>query len=124
MSKANVVHLDQFRPAKLRCRAGDIVMVITRDGNRGKLGTVARALRPDEIALFPTSKVHWRVEALGSEFSVSDDAGTRHWMADHFVAADGELMPLRDQPGQDQMLRIAGKPKKARAPKRQTEGTN
>lgn len=124
MSKANVVQLDQYRPAKLRCRVGDIVMVITQDINRGKLGTVARALLPDEIARFPQSTLHWRVEALGSKFSVTDPSGTEFWTADHFVANDGELMPLRNQPGQDEMLRITGKPKKTRAPKRQKEGAN
>jgi hypothetical protein len=57
--------------------------------------------------------LHWRVEALGSKFSVTDPSETVHWMADHFVANDADLMPLRDQPGQDEILRITGKPKKA-----------
>lgn len=98
---------------KLRCRVGDIVVVIGRNDNLGRFGTVVRRLRVDETAMFlPKSMLHWYVEALGSQFSVTDPTETTRWHSDHVLANDAELMPLRDRPGQDEMLRITGKPKK------------
>ena len=106
--------------AKLRCRVGDIVVMIGRNDNLGRFGTVARGLRADETARFlPREVLHWYVEALGSHFSVTDPDNTRIWLADHVLANDADLMPLRDQPGQDEILRITGKPKK---PVRRTKG--
>lgn len=102
--------------AKLRCRVGDIVVVIARNGNRGKFGTVERATDQTERAMFPRDNLHWYVTALGSKFSVCNADESIKWEAGHFLACDSELLPLRDQPGQDEILRITGKPKKPARP--------
>lgn len=96
--------------SKLRCRIGDIVVVLTGD-NYGKLGTVERRLFQQEAAMFPRDVLHWKVGSLGAPFRVTDADITRHWASDHVLANDAELRPLRDDPGKDEMLRITGKPK-------------
>lgn len=96
-------------PQKLRCQEGDIVAFVNTSGlrNYGKLGRVARRLSPQEEALYPSDVLHWRVEALGCRFEVTDDEKT--WFAGHALAADWELCPLRVELGAEELLRILGK---------------
>jgi len=91
--------------AKLRCRAGDTVLILT-GLDKGKLGVVKRAANAGEIQDFPA--VHWYVRSLGSKFHTWT-VTRRKSRAMAFVCPDGDLMPPRDRGGQDEMLRIAGK---------------
>jgi hypothetical protein len=105
--------------AKLRCRVGDTVMIILKDSNYGKIGVITRrnTLQERVSCNGGVDGDHiWRVQSLGGPYHVTNEV--RRWVSPEVCARDCELRPLRDEPGEDEMLRIAGKPKRVRKSKR------
>lgn len=99
---------------KTRCKPGDIAIVLTK-ANLGKLVTVIRPYVAGEkvggTVWIPRPGVMWVVEALGSPIKgVNEDGITFHTES---AFGDSQLRPLRDQRGEDQMLRLTGKPQGA-----------
>src|SRR4051812_20339034 len=92
--------------AKLRCRVGDLVMVKVGD-DAGLWGLIEDKASPEELSRFPD--VHWYVRSLGSKFIVEDEQGVQRRDC-QMLAADDELIPMRNRRGTDEMLVIAGRP--------------
>jgi hypothetical protein len=89
----------------LNCKQGDLAVIVRSSaGNEGKVVRCLRLVRQQrfECRLTGFSEVadSWETDTMmfGSD-------GRR----DCFVA-DRNLRPIRDNPGEDEMLRIAGKP--------------
>lgn len=101
------------QPGPLRCRVGDTVIIIATNHNHGKIGVITRRISDEERLSCGGDPDHiWLVRSLGGLYRVTN--GKRHWKAPEVCSRDRELMPLRDQPGKDEMLRLAGKPKRVR----------
>lgn len=76
------------------------------------------------VKTHPTHAQHLgRIVEL-TRLSRSDTAGTPGWetipqlrstYGREIICGEGALLPIRDQPGEDEMLRIAGKPGKVDA---------
>ena len=86
----------------MRCKVGDIAVMV--GGYPRAIGTLVQIEGPDPRAV----GFSWLVEFLSSVWVPQDGAvcppGTRGWCRDSI------LRPLRDNPGQDEMLRIVGLP--------------
>jgi hypothetical protein len=91
--------------SKLRCRVGDIALVIPAP-NAGKVVRVVSRLTDD-----PDGR-EWFVESLGGKLRNADDA-RRRAMAGN--CHDNALVPLRGGKGEDEVLRIVGKPEDVHA---------
>lgn len=101
---------------KTRCKPGDIAVFI----NQRNLGKLVAVIRPYEIGTVVTDckwsnesrpGPMWVVESIGGPIQVLD--GDSDAMVPYTIAAtsDSCLRPLREGPGQDEMLRLTGKPK-------------
>lgn len=88
----------------MNCKPGDLAVVVR--GSVG-LGAVVRCIRI--LGKFaPSERIS--IPGLGSFCSV---AGGQVWEIEHSqfaVASDDCLRPIRDNDGEDEMLRIVGKP--------------
>jgi hypothetical protein len=89
---------------KLNCQKGDLA-VITRSeaGNRDKIVTCVKAIGPIRVLHMDdnfTVEFIWEVDR---DLPRVDGKMTR-------LIADSCLRPIRGQPGEDEMLRITGRP--------------
>lgn len=95
---------------RLRCRAGDIAFGSSASKtNPSRLVRVVRLYRPGELIegreVITSGEPSWLVESLGAPFVYPDGH-----LSPYIVGADRILTPVRDEPGEDEMLRIAGHP--------------
>lgn len=96
----------------MRCKIGDVVMVVKSpwSENIGKIGTVTgQAVAPsagDWLCEFP-SKLTGRLVEDPTKASTSKMVNFK----------DDHLQPIRDNDGEDEMLRLVGKPNEERASK-------
>lgn len=86
------------------CKQGDLARVIRSEaGNRDKIVQCVRAVGPMKV-LWPddrfTDEFMWEIDR---ELPRMDGRTTK-------MIPDSCLQPIRDQPGEDEMLRIAGLP--------------
>lgn len=80
----------------MNCEPGDLAIVVaTADGDTGSIGSVVEVIRLGDTGA--ESKPGW----------VTSPA-----MDGHCRFYDSSLRPLRDNDGEDEILRIAGKPAK------------
>ena len=84
----------------MNCKPGDLAIVVKADGYSQFLGRILVVVEPCQW-----EKNHWRTEPVLTD-PVDDVSLVWH---------DSELRPIRDQPGEDEMIRIAGKPGKVDA---------
>lgn len=96
----------------LNCKPGDLAIVVrANDGVSGIIGSVVRVTVPHVI----NGKPAWRLETpLSCVMRMGGRACGVRVKAGEFVQIDGVpdawLKPLRDSDGEDEMLRIAGRP--------------
>lgn len=102
---------------KPRCKPGDIAVIINQR-NLGKLVTVIELYVPetrvDGNKWYSEGRPGpmWVVESLGGLFrSMTEDSQTSELKHTSVAISDSCLRPLRKGPGQDEMLRLTGKPK-------------
>lgn len=81
----------------LRCKPGDLAVIVLGGRNFGKLVTVIR----------PDCPNWWSVTSIGSPLFGSYFDGGPRTTAMSGVIPDIGLRPLRDQDGTDEVLRIA-----------------
>ena len=79
----------------MNCKPGDLAIVVPIGGFSYHAGKVVSVVMLDDF--WPN---HWQTDPI------LFDADNGYWL----VWDDRELHPIRDQPGEDEMLRIAGKP--------------
>jgi hypothetical protein len=83
----------------MKCKVGDVVQIMRADNDPGCAGRVVRvvALRiaMGELAWQVDPPVYWR-DKHGTAFEVMWD--------------DRDLRPLRDSDGEDEVLRLVGRP--------------
>ena len=90
---------------RLNCKPGDLAVVVrSYCKNEGRILTCVRLAAADELA----SRGHfdWMLEPVwvtDSELRCSDGGTTRFY-------PDGRLRPLRDSEGEDEVLRMVGRP--------------
>jgi hypothetical protein len=94
----------------MNCKQGDMARIIRSEaGNRDKIVQCVRAVGPKNV-LWPddrfTVEFMWEIDR---ELPRMDGRMTK-------MLPDSVLRPIRDQPGQDEMLRIAGLPMGIEAP--------
>jgi len=95
----------------LNCQQGDMARIIRSEaGNRDKIVQCVRAIGPKKV-LWPddrfTDEYLWEIDR---DLPRMDGRTTR-------MIPDSCLRPIRDQPGEDEMLRIAGRPREVEAPR-------
>lgn len=95
---------------KLNCSQGDLA-IITRSeaGNRDKIVTCVKAVGPMRVLHMDdnfTVEFIWEVDR---DLARVDGKMTR-------LIADSCLRPIRDQPGEDEVLRRVGRPSEIDAP--------
>lgn len=95
----------------LNCKQDDIARIIRSEaGNRDKIVTCVRAVGPMRV-LWPddrwTDEYMWEIDR---ELPRMDGRTTK-------ILPDSCLRPIRDEPGEDQMLRIAGRPREIESPR-------
>jgi hypothetical protein len=99
---------------KTRCKPGDIAFLINNLTDAGKIVNVIRLYTPEERVSGVLWNKHpgamWIVESFGSLLSSDDHQGRKH-LNKLVVVRDSDLLPIRNQRGQDEMLRLTGKPK-------------
>lgn len=91
----------------MRCKVGDLAMVVKSIGGRN-LGKIVRCVRWDGQKWFSNpdgSRVLDHSWFMGESLTAWDGTQVA-------VVADENLKPIRDEDGEDEMLRIAGKPKR------------
>ena len=87
----------------MNCKQGDLAIIVrSLAGNEGK---IVRCLRPATKGYYTFHGPRWRIDRI-----LPDDFGGTIQSV-----ADCALRPIRDQPGTDEMVRIAGLPR-ARQP--------
>lgn len=89
------------------CRPGDLA-VIVRCHHPENLGAIVLVLRAVELAQAP-SEPAWLVRAAGRKLLACGLSG-RVEPTDEAKSPDAYLKPLRDQPGEDEVLRKVGLP--------------
>lgn len=111
----------------LRCKPGDLAVIVASCPLYGALVSVLHAapfmdfMLPDghnHVGVAPGS---WVVESLGKPFDAPcgrDGVTTRRRETRFGVCEDHQLRPLRDADGEDEVLRIAGKPQPINAAKK------
>lgn len=82
----------------MNCREGDLA-VIVRARFADNIGKIVRVLR----LVSERDAVPWPGMPRGVLWAVTDGRETK-------ISPDSWLRPIRDQPGEDEMLRIAGAP--------------
>jgi hypothetical protein len=109
----------------MNCKPGDLALV-TRGANAGAIVEVLH-LAPGKPTRFPdvtgrgmlgrptSNKPCWVVRATGSPLLWVSAKGTRRYFHERPLL-DAILRPLRDNDGEDEMLRIAGKPQPNQVP--------
>lgn len=87
----------------MRCKPGDLAVIVrSDDGNEGRILEVVRASdRRDD------GEFWWICKAMQPIIGMNRRIAAGELM----FAADCALRPLRDADGEDEMLRIAGKPR-------------
>lgn len=94
----------------MRCKVGDLAMILRSTlGNEGRVVEVAKFLGD----LTPTTKPRLMRNCWGVRGHVISSPLNDEWVAYHGIDGffeDDALRPIRDQPGEDEMLRITGKP--------------
>lgn len=101
----------------LNCREGDIARIVNCTiGNTNRLVRVVRPASPSDLevggVLLGVDHA-WVVEALQP---LHTWLGPMAGAGSLGLICDDRLRPIRDQPGEDEMLRIAGMPKPVKAP--------
>lgn len=98
----------------MNCKPGDIAHVIVPGSWLGALVSVLHAAPAADFRL-PDGHMHdgcgpglWVIESLGRDFDAPTSNGGRK--ARFGVCADSCLRPIRDQDGEDEILRLVGKP--------------
>lgn len=100
----------------MNCKPGDLaVMIRSLYGNLGKVVKVIEPFvwvngQPRQCSganWDPRSGLFWLVESLSGP--IVSDSGLKHVIR---PCPDSFLRPIRDQPGTDEIIRIAGKPRK------------
>jgi hypothetical protein len=95
----------------MNCKPGDIARVIRTGPNLDKLVTVLRRdLGEMDGRFYRSPEPSWIVETLGSLLICTADDPSIQVALRVRPMLDIHLQPLRDQPGADEILRIAGHP--------------
>lgn len=100
---------------KLNCRPGDLAVVIAgRVENIGAMVRVVRLYDTGEtvsgVLWLGEGHIGWVVEALGRDLVAYMDDDTVPFKFRTAVIADKSLRPIRGAEGEDEILRLAGKP--------------
>ena len=93
----------------MNCKQGDLAIIVR--SNSGHEGKILRCVK-----FLPQH--HWRSPDLSTFFEDGWETDThlKSWAGDvHCNYPDSQLRPIRDQDGEDEMLRIAGKPERMTA---------
>lgn len=104
----------------MNCKPGDLA-VIVRDKdfpqNVGAFVEVLRAMNSNDIRNFPEcGPCEWVVKPLTPIWGFdSDDDSSAVRDTNETTGDDFSLRPIRDSDGEDEMLRIAGKPQEVNA---------
>lgn len=97
----------------MNCEKGDIAYIKCRP-YIGHLVSILSYCGPGEVVVLPDGVESygdgWVCEKANGLFSVKMDSGEER-QSKYAVIDDSVLRAIRDQPGQDEMLRVAGKPK-------------
>lgn len=90
----------------LNCKEGDLAIIVGNDSGYGRLcAVVSGVFTREDIGDF---RVHWECDTLGQKIPLED--GTYSDGVETLDIPDENLRPIRDQDGEDEILRIAGKP--------------
>ena len=96
----------------MNCKPGDLAVIVRSiHGNLGKIVRCLRFLGHQEFDDGIFCDDAWLVEGRFDEVCFV----SRRRGGDATIS-DSDLRPIRDQPGEDEMLRIAGKPQDQREP--------
>lgn len=105
----------------MNCKPGDLAVIVGTvlvPQNNGKIVRVVRRAVPGEVVSFCGIKVHLRDDRTDSWWIESEGSDLGFLLAnDHIVQCrerplgDKYLRPIRDSDDEDEMLRIAGKPR-------------
>ena len=79
---------------KLNCRPGDLAVIVRSKRNSQYIGKIVRCVR---FVPWPGVEATWEFEPKFDKF---------------WCILDSCLKPIRDKPGQDEILRIVGLPEK------------
>lgn len=94
----------------MNCKQGDLAIIVkSRAGNEGKIVTCLRYATKAE------KREHLFVNKQMGPVWVIDRELPNVYGSSHLVY-DSTLRPIRDQDGEDEMIRIAGKPLKQELP--------
>jgi hypothetical protein len=99
----------------MNCKPGDLAVIINNPfpENIGKFVTVIKLANPENFYGGKPGDFCWECESATEVRVFCDDEGKTSVMAkDEFCMDDFELKPIRDNDGEDEMIRIAGKPEK------------
>ena len=100
----------------MKIKPGDICRLINvqHPCNMDKLVVVARRSKRrelmDGLPVNVSEDLEWLIESLGSPIYWTNEDG-RQFATPWAFCRSNNLQPIRDQDGEDEMLRIAGKPK-------------
>lgn len=100
----------------MNCKQGDLAIIVkSRAGNEGKIVTCLRLATTEEISLnrFYDQPL-WPVWIVDRNLQNANLLGEVNGQSN--LAYDATLRPIRDQDGEDEMIRIAGKPLKQELP--------
>lgn len=95
----------------MNCKQGDLAVVVSNaQGNNGALLRVVR-----DSGIRDSGAFWWECELLSccTTEAMYGVGGRRSSAGDVVFAADSALRPIRDSDGEDEMIRIAGKPMQA-----------
>lgn len=102
----------------MNCKPGDLAVIVGGSRYAGMLVHVIEAapigsfLLPDGHAATNDSTNSWVVKSLSGKFWCPGQTGEFLRYADYGFVVDSKLRPIRDQDGEDEMIRIVGKPNK------------
>lgn len=98
----------------MNCKPGDLAVIVrSYAGNEGKIVRclsfipAGTSVSKDGYA----SEDGWVTDVPLRQMFYPDDGSAPFRIDDAFYAIDSFLRPIRDQHGEDEMIRIAGKPK-------------
>ena len=109
---------------KLRCKVGDLAIFKSNNAGDADDNKLVRVIRrsSDAVEKF-LDKPCWAVESIGSPFATVEELDGSKCEPDRFINhPDAQLVPMRNNPGEDESLRWADKPK-ARRKRRVAEKT-
>lgn len=90
----------------MNCKPGDLAVILWTRNYPENIGALVRVLHDSPNGPLPEYGHQWSVEPLQRVMTSIGKAGP----GGEFSMPDRFLRPLRDNDGDDEMLRIAGKP--------------